>query len=168
MHANLWHFIYIYLACHFYAIFCIVTQAETLDETSLKKMLLNFEKKVYKNQEQRIKYPDLPEKCVHWIYTNIVFKIRKNSKFFIRIMTEIIFRVFWSVLAVSLQVYGIRNRIKWNHTGNARDSHCSWAVSYSGGPEHCAILTSTPLSWKHRYPFQTSKKYFIKEHVTKP
>lgn len=25
-------------------------------------MLLNFEKKVYKNQEQRIKYPDLPEK----------------------------------------------------------------------------------------------------------
>ncbi|XP_078336676.1 beta-catenin-like protein 1 [Crassostrea virginica] len=36
--------------------------AETLDETSLKKMLLNFEKKVYKNQEQRIKYPDLPEK----------------------------------------------------------------------------------------------------------
>ncbi|XP_056011706.1 beta-catenin-like protein 1 [Ostrea edulis] len=38
------------------------TDAETLDETSLKKMLLNFEKKVYKNQEQRIKYPDLPEK----------------------------------------------------------------------------------------------------------
>lgn len=38
------------------------TSAETLDETSLKKMLLNFEKKVYKNQEQRIKYPDLPEK----------------------------------------------------------------------------------------------------------
>jgi beta-catenin-like protein 1 len=27
-------------------------------------MLLNFEKKVYKNQEQRIKYPDLPEKFV--------------------------------------------------------------------------------------------------------
>lgn len=38
------------------------TSAETLDETSLKKMLLNFEKKVFKNQEQRIKYPDLPEK----------------------------------------------------------------------------------------------------------
>ncbi|XP_061197416.1 beta-catenin-like protein 1 [Saccostrea echinata] len=38
------------------------TEAEALDETSLKKMLLNFEKKVYKNQEQRIKYPDLPEK----------------------------------------------------------------------------------------------------------
>lgn len=38
------------------------TGAETLDETNLKKMLLNFEKKVYKNQEQRIKYPDLPEK----------------------------------------------------------------------------------------------------------
>lgn len=37
-------------------------ETEALDETNLKKMLLNFEKKVYKNQEQRIKYPDLPEK----------------------------------------------------------------------------------------------------------
>ncbi|XP_033754233.1 beta-catenin-like protein 1 [Pecten maximus] len=37
-------------------------EPDALDETSLKKMLLNFEKKVYKNQEQRIKYPDLPEK----------------------------------------------------------------------------------------------------------
>lgn len=83
-------------------------------------------------------------------------------------ITEKIFRVFWSVLAVSLQVYGIGNRIKWNHTGNACHSHCSWAVSYSGGPEHCTILTPTPLSWKHRYPFQTSKKYFFKEHLTKP
>ncbi|KAK3086197.1 hypothetical protein FSP39_015083, partial [Pinctada imbricata] len=37
-------------------------EAPTMDEMGLKKMLLNFEKKVYKNQEQRIKYPDLPEK----------------------------------------------------------------------------------------------------------
>ncbi|XP_063440232.1 beta-catenin-like protein 1 [Mytilus trossulus] len=37
-------------------------ETEALDETNLKKMLLNFEKRVYKNQEQRIKYPDLPEK----------------------------------------------------------------------------------------------------------
>jgi beta-catenin-like protein 1 len=39
-------------------------QTEALDEMNLKRMLLNFEKKVYKNQEQRIKYPDLPEKFV--------------------------------------------------------------------------------------------------------
>ncbi|GFN91352.1 beta-catenin-like protein 1 [Plakobranchus ocellatus] len=36
--------------------------AELMDETSFKKMLLQFEKRVYKNQENRIKFPDLPEK----------------------------------------------------------------------------------------------------------
>ncbi|BFZ19183.1 hypothetical protein BsWGS_22222 [Bradybaena similaris] len=36
--------------------------AEAMDETSFKKLLLQFEKRVYKNQELRIKYPDLPEK----------------------------------------------------------------------------------------------------------
>nr|KAG5712178.1 hypothetical protein BaRGS_014528 [Batillaria attramentaria] len=36
--------------------------AEPMDDTSLKKMLLQFEKRVYKNQEMRIKFPDLPEK----------------------------------------------------------------------------------------------------------
>ncbi|XP_012935152.1 beta-catenin-like protein 1 [Aplysia californica] len=36
--------------------------AEAMDETSFKKLLLQFEKRVYKNQEMRIKYPDLPEK----------------------------------------------------------------------------------------------------------
>ncbi|XP_074644363.1 beta-catenin-like protein 1 [Tubulanus polymorphus] len=35
---------------------------EGLDEGSLKKMLLQFEKRVLRNQEMRIKYPDLPEK----------------------------------------------------------------------------------------------------------
>ncbi|XP_048254766.1 beta-catenin-like protein 1 isoform X1 [Haliotis rufescens] len=35
---------------------------DVLDETNLKKMLLQFEKKVYRNQEMRIKFPDLPEK----------------------------------------------------------------------------------------------------------
>lgn len=33
-----------------------------LDETKLKKMILNFEKKVMKNQELRIKFPDDPKK----------------------------------------------------------------------------------------------------------
>ncbi|KAL5021691.1 hypothetical protein ScPMuIL_000846 [Solemya velum] len=37
-------------------------ETENLDETTMKKMLLQFEKKVYKNQEMRIKFPDLPEK----------------------------------------------------------------------------------------------------------
>lgn len=37
-------------------------EVETLDVGSLKRMLLAFEKKVTKNQEMRIKYPDLPEK----------------------------------------------------------------------------------------------------------
>ncbi|CAN8000383.1 unnamed protein product [Ixodes pacificus] len=35
---------------------------DMLDDTSLKKLILNFEKRVLKNQELRIKYPDLPEK----------------------------------------------------------------------------------------------------------
>ena len=35
---------------------------EALDAGAVKRMLLNFEKKVLKNQEMRIKFPDLPEK----------------------------------------------------------------------------------------------------------
>merc|ERR1711894_97943 len=37
-------------------------EGEGLDETELKKMILKFEKKVSKNQEMRIKFPDVPEK----------------------------------------------------------------------------------------------------------
>ncbi|CAH1780152.1 unnamed protein product [Owenia fusiformis] len=37
-------------------------ESESLDDTSVKRMILNFEKRVFKNQELRIKYPDLPEK----------------------------------------------------------------------------------------------------------
>ncbi|KAK3606705.1 hypothetical protein CHS0354_013548 [Potamilus streckersoni] len=37
-------------------------EVEALDESNLKKMLLQFEKRVYKNQEMRVKHPDLPEK----------------------------------------------------------------------------------------------------------
>ncbi|XP_006816445.1 uncharacterized protein LOC102805541, partial [Saccoglossus kowalevskii] len=36
-------------------------EAEVLDETSLRRLLLSFEKKVLRNQEMRIKYPDQPE-----------------------------------------------------------------------------------------------------------
>ncbi|XP_064640145.1 beta-catenin-like protein 1 [Lineus longissimus] len=35
---------------------------ETLDDTALKKMILAFEKKVLRNQEMRIKYPENPER----------------------------------------------------------------------------------------------------------
>uniref|UniRef100_UPI00358EA57A beta-catenin-like protein 1 n=1 Tax=Myxine glutinosa TaxID=7769 RepID=UPI00358EA57A len=37
-------------------------EAQTLDETAVKRMILTFEKMVTKNQELRIKYPDNPEK----------------------------------------------------------------------------------------------------------
>ncbi|XP_055607376.1 beta-catenin-like protein 1 [Uranotaenia lowii] len=37
-------------------------EGEVLDETSLKKILLLFEKRVLKNQEMRIKFPENPEK----------------------------------------------------------------------------------------------------------
>ncbi|KAG7471967.1 hypothetical protein MATL_G00103570 [Megalops atlanticus] len=37
-------------------------EAEPLDESSVKKMILTFEKRSYKNQELRIKFPDNPEK----------------------------------------------------------------------------------------------------------
>ena len=33
-----------------------------MDDGSLKRLILQFEKRVYKNQEMRIKYPDMPEK----------------------------------------------------------------------------------------------------------
>ena len=36
--------------------------ADSLDEVSLKRMILNFDKRVMKNQELRVKFPDAPEK----------------------------------------------------------------------------------------------------------
>ncbi|KAL0157590.1 hypothetical protein M9458_045666, partial [Cirrhinus mrigala] len=35
---------------------------EPVDESTVKKMILTFEKRSYKNQELRIKFPDNPEK----------------------------------------------------------------------------------------------------------
>ena len=37
-------------------------EIEAMDESSLKKMILQFEKRVNKNQEMRIKHADTPEK----------------------------------------------------------------------------------------------------------
>ncbi|XP_026484960.1 beta-catenin-like protein 1 [Vanessa tameamea] len=39
-----------------------VTEGEVLDDTTVKKLVLNFEKKALKNREMRIKFPDQPEK----------------------------------------------------------------------------------------------------------
>lgn len=46
------------------SLFCLFWfgQEEPLDESSVKKMILTFEKRSYKNQELRIKFPDNPEK----------------------------------------------------------------------------------------------------------
>ncbi|VDO93478.1 unnamed protein product, partial [Soboliphyme baturini] len=37
-------------------------QVDVMDENGVKKMILNFEKKILKNQEMRIKFPDQPTK----------------------------------------------------------------------------------------------------------
>lgn len=42
----------------------LVEQGEPVDESSVKKMILTFEKRSYKNQELRIKFPDSAEKWV--------------------------------------------------------------------------------------------------------
>lgn len=45
----------------------VICQGEPVDEGSVKKMILTFEKRSYKNQELRIKFPDNPEKSVSLI-----------------------------------------------------------------------------------------------------
>lgn len=37
-------------------------QGEVVDEATIKKIVLNFEKRSLKNREMRIKFPDSPEK----------------------------------------------------------------------------------------------------------
>jgi beta-catenin-like protein 1 len=39
-------------------------QPDALNITSIRRMLLRFERAVNKNQDQRSKYPDDPTKCV--------------------------------------------------------------------------------------------------------
>ena len=46
----------------------LLLQAEPLDEVSMKKLLLQFEKRLYRNQELRVKFPDMPEKYVLLYY----------------------------------------------------------------------------------------------------
>jgi beta-catenin-like protein 1 len=37
-------------------------ESDVLDDTALKRMVLQFEKRALRNQEMRIKFPDSPEK----------------------------------------------------------------------------------------------------------
>lgn len=47
----------------FFTIFnLILKKVELFTETSLKKLMTQFDKKFAKNQEMRIKYPENPEK----------------------------------------------------------------------------------------------------------
>lgn len=43
-------------------------QGEPFTEASLRKLLSKFEKRVSKNQEMRIKFPENPEKCLFTCY----------------------------------------------------------------------------------------------------
>lgn len=40
-------------------------EVEALDEATLKRMILLFEKRALRNQEMRVKFPDQPEKYVN-------------------------------------------------------------------------------------------------------
>lgn len=40
----------------------MLVAGEVLDAGAIKRMLLSFEKKVLKNQEMRVKFPDMPDK----------------------------------------------------------------------------------------------------------
>lgn len=40
-------------------------EVEVLDEATLKRMILLFEKRALRNQEMRVKFPDQPEKYVN-------------------------------------------------------------------------------------------------------
>lgn len=50
-------------SCYILHIFSCL-QGEVLDESTLKRLILLFEKRALKNQEMRIKFPDMPEKYV--------------------------------------------------------------------------------------------------------
>lgn len=42
-------------------------EVEALDEATLKRMILLFEKRGLRNQEMRVKFPDQPEKYVYML-----------------------------------------------------------------------------------------------------
>jgi len=60
------------LQIHLVVIIDLLLQAEPLDEVSLKKLLLQFEKRLSRNQELRIKFPDMPEKYVFYCINSLL------------------------------------------------------------------------------------------------
>lgn len=48
--------------CTRHGVDACVLPGDELDASSVKRMLLSFEKKVLRNQEMRVKFPDMPEK----------------------------------------------------------------------------------------------------------
>lgn len=57
------YFCSVSLCVRFVITFCVF-QSDIIDEFTLKKMILLFEKRTLKNQEMRIKFADTPEKYV--------------------------------------------------------------------------------------------------------
>lgn len=58
------------------------TEGETIDENSIKRMVLVFEKRALKNREMRIKFPDNPEKFmeseVRLTFSNEIYVFNAN------------------------------------------------------------------------------------------
>lgn len=48
-------------------------EVEALDEATLKRMILLFEKRALRNQEMRVKFPDQPEKYVNAWKLNVYY-----------------------------------------------------------------------------------------------
>ena len=56
---------------------------EAMDESALKKMILQFEKRFSKNQEMRIKYSDTPEKLVFSVMPQLRIFYRVSLSYFV-------------------------------------------------------------------------------------
>lgn len=56
------------------------TEGETVDENSIKRMVLVFEKRALKNREMRIKFPDNPEKFME---SEVIIKILYMNSFYL-------------------------------------------------------------------------------------
>lgn len=111
------------------------SQVDAIDDTAVKKMILKFEKRTSKNQEMRIKFPDVPEK----------WAVMPN-------------KCDWRVVVLSfnstkflLQICRVRNRAKWGDTGNARTCHSSRVLQYLNRAEYRAVspTSSEPREYGH-------------------
>lgn len=73
----------------------LIIQGEVLDETAVKKLVLNFEKKALKNREMRIKFPDQPEKFMESeIDLFEALQVNKNKYFILLTFKKMFFSFF--------------------------------------------------------------------------